>query len=150
MVYNWEVLTNENEILTRLVDKNFSIYNDVILEKIPNRKRANKISDYKVELIKYDELSNLRKVTTAEDGLLFTSDTWFPGWRAFLDGKEVNLLRANYAFRAIEVPKGDHLVEFVYKPLSFYNGLKVSISALLVLVVLFLFKANDRYINHYR
>ena len=45
----------------------------------------------------------------------------------FLDGKETKVYRADFAFRAIEIPKGVHEVRYLYKPRSFFNGLKISV-----------------------
>lgn len=67
-----------------------------------------------------------RIVLTSEtdgDGFLYLSDTYYPGWRAYVDGKETKIYRANLAFRAIEVPAGRHTVVFRYVPVAFYLGL---------------------------
>jgi uncharacterized membrane protein YfhO len=50
------------------------------------------------------------------------SDTYFPGWRVFVDGKEEKIYRADYNFRAVPISAGKHRVEFVYDPLSFKMG----------------------------
>ena len=49
-----------------------------------------------------------------------------------MDGREAEILRGNYAFRAVEVPMGRHEVEFRYRPRTFYVGLVLSVLALLV------------------
>jgi hypothetical protein len=61
-----------------------------------------------------------------KDALLFMSDTYYPGWKAFVDGKETTIYRSNMAFRAIQVPKGHHRVLFRYMPFSFLLGLALS------------------------
>ncbi|HPV07918.1 MAG TPA: YfhO family protein [Aggregatilineales bacterium] len=60
-------------------------------------------------------------------------DTDYPGWRASLDGEPVTIYRANGAFRAVEVPAGEHEVAFEYRPASVRIGGVVSAAALLVL-----------------
>ena len=57
-----------------------------------------------------------------ENSLLVLSDTYYPGWKAFVDGKKTKIYRADYTFRAISVSAGTHRVEFVYDPLSFKLG----------------------------
>jgi hypothetical protein len=69
---------------------------------------------------------------TDNDGFLYCSDTWYPGWRAYVDGKRTEIFRANLAFRAVFLPKGNHRVEFVYVPLSFYGGLGITVFGLLL------------------
>jgi hypothetical protein len=60
------------------------------------------------------------------DGYLFVADTWYPGWRAYMDGERAEILRANYLFKAIPVLAGQHVVEMVYKPGLYYLGASIS------------------------
>jgi uncharacterized membrane protein YfhO len=61
-------------------------------------------------------------VNSKEDNLLVLSDTYYPGWKAFVDGTPRKIYRANYGFRAVPLSAGTHRVEFVYHPLSFKLG----------------------------
>lgn len=61
------------------------------------------------------------------DCFLYLGDTFYPGWRAYVDGRRVPLLRANLAFRALSVPEGTHRVVFRYIPLPFYGGLALTL-----------------------
>jgi hypothetical protein len=67
------------------------------------------------------------KVSTDGPGWLFQADTWFPGWRAQVDGDRVPLYNANFLFRAVPVPAGSHQVVLVYQPFSFYLGVLISL-----------------------
>lgn len=71
-------------------------------------------------------------------GYLVCADTWYPGWRAYVDGVEVEVLRANYAFRAVVLPPGAREVVFVYRPVSFLVGEVISAVTLGVVGVVFL------------
>ena len=84
----------------------------------------------------YKETESLLKVSTPRDGLLFVSDTWYPGWEAYIDGRETKIYMANYAFRAIKVSSGEHEVRFVYRPKSFFDGLKVTGVAFFLLILI--------------
>jgi len=66
---------------------------------------------------------------TAEEGWLVLADVWYPGWRAYVDNDQVSIYRANYLFRAIQLPAGVHRVSFVYNPPSFRVGALVSMLA---------------------
>lgn len=70
------------------------------------------------------------------DGFLVLTDTWYPGWLATLDGREVEILRANGVFRAVRVPRGTSRVVFEYRPRSFRNGLALSAASLAVAAAL--------------
>jgi uncharacterized membrane protein YfhO len=73
------------------------------------------------------------EVLDSDGGWLVLSDLSYPGWQAYVDGKETALLQADYVFRAVWVPLGDHLVTFRYLPLSFMIGIGVSVLAWLAL-----------------
>lgn len=73
------------------------------------------------EAVLIKDTSNTLKIRThaSQPSLLMNSDTWYPGWRARIDGKEVPIHRANYMFRGVFVPAGEHTVEFDYWPTRF-------------------------------
>lgn len=67
----------------------------------------------KIELTRYANPGNLfYESESAEDGLAVFSEVYYKTWKAFVDGKEVPVLRANYILRAIEMPAGKHTIEF--------------------------------------
>ncbi|MGA1792226.1 MAG: YfhO family protein [bacterium] len=54
--------------------------------------------------------------------ILFLSDTHYPGWKVYVDGEKGEIFRADFAFRAVPLPPGEHRVVFVYRPLSVILG----------------------------
>ena len=66
------------------------------------------------------------RVTASQASVLVLADSYYPGWKAFVDGKETKILKANHFFRAVVLPKGAHRVEFVYDPWSFRLGWMIS------------------------
>lgn len=61
---------------------------------------------------------------------LVISQAWFPGWKAYVNGDEVPVWRANYAFDAIAAPAGRSTIEFVYEPESLRAGAWVGVVSL--------------------
>lgn len=55
-------------------------------------------------------------------------DSYYPGWRASLDGGEIDILRADDAFKAVVVPEGTHRVEFRYQSKTTSMGLAISLA----------------------
>jgi hypothetical protein len=74
------------------------------------------------------------QVEMTQAGYLVLADTYYPGWRALVDGQETEILAANHAFRAVALTAGEHTVVFEYAPLSFRLGAWISLGALLLLV----------------
>jgi uncharacterized membrane protein YfhO len=71
-----------------------------------------------------------------KDQWLLIARTWYPGWQIIIDGKASELLKADYVFMAVEVPAGDHVIELVYKPVSFQIGRGLSICGILIVIIL--------------
>ena len=93
----------------------------------------------KIELVRYANPGNLfYESESAESGLAVFSEVYYKTWRAFIDGEEVPVLRANYILRAIEIPAGKHQIEFRCKDELLVKSQWVSIvsSIVVVLVVL--------------
>lgn len=62
-------------------------------------------------------------------GLWVVSDTWFPGWRATVDGRDAEILRVNGIVRGVRVPPGEHALVMRYEPESFRVGTAISLAA---------------------
>jgi hypothetical protein len=59
-------------------------------------------------------------------GLVVLADLWDRGWRAYLNGKSIPIVRANHAIRGVAVPAGEGMLEFRYEPASFTWGLRLA------------------------
>jgi hypothetical protein len=75
-------------------------------------------------------------IKTTEDSLLVLNDTYYPGWKAFVDGKETKIYRGDYTFRAVPLNTGEHRVEFVYDPLSFKLGAAITLFGIIGCIVI--------------
>lgn len=80
-------------------------------------------------------------------GWLVIAQTYYPGWQALLDGETIPIERANLAFRAVAVPEGEHLLEFVYAPAWITPGAIITSVSLLCLVILFLWNRKSAAYN---
>jgi len=74
-------------------------------------------------------------VRTPVSGYLVLSDVYYPGWRATVDGVPAEVLRADYVFRAVLLPPGEHTVRMEFVPWTWRVGLAVSIVTWVGLVV---------------
>jgi len=85
-----------------------------------------------VQIEKFDDEDIQLNVKASGNNFLFLGDTFMSGetnyklfkvhtgWKAFIDGNETKMYRANHGFRGVVIPRGNHKVEFVYAPESFY------------------------------
>lgn len=76
-------------------------------------------------------------VKSGERSFLVLSDSWYPGWKAFVDGEETQIYRTNGVSRGIFVEgAGVHQVQFRFVPMSFYVGLGITTATMLTLVLM--------------
>ncbi len=88
-----------------------------------------------LEIWGYDLHTVTIYVITDQPGYLVLPDAYYPGWQATIDGDPTPIQRANYAFRAVYVPAGEHTVQFVFKPTIWKIGLIISGGTLLLLII---------------
>lgn len=75
---------------------------------------------------------------------------YYPGWKAYIDGKEVKLYRTNIRHMGIDVPAGKHTIEFRYKNFYFIYGCFISIFGLLMFIGLIVYnKKKDKEYGYY-
>lgn len=75
------------------------------------------------------------EVEATEPSVVVLSQAYYRPWQAFVDGARTQILRANYAFQALQVPAGRHTVRFVYKDSLFALGAVISLVTLAAAVV---------------
>jgi len=90
---------------------------------------------YTFDTLKYESVSKA-------NGLAVFSEVYYNEkngiWKAFVDGKEIPVLRINYILRATEIPAGKHKIEFVYVPAdrSAFKAIETGTSATMLLLVM--------------
>jgi len=113
-------------VLEHLSRLDFDPTQEVVIEEgLATTANGNFQSETKI--VHYSDRSATIRASLNAPGLLVLADSYYPGWRAFVDGKEERILRANLFFRAVSLGVGEHTVEFRYQPLSFTVGWIVSL-----------------------
>jgi hypothetical protein len=99
----------------------------VVLEQEPPFTAPDAINEgAKIEFVRYDLNRIELAVETPADGWLVLSEVYYPGWQATVDGERVDVLRADYTFRAVPLSPGSHFVRLWFAPATWYVGLTVS------------------------
>lgn len=132
VVHEFKVLREKEHILAELTSDGFDPRTRVILEEeplgtlvAPRSSAANSAA----RILHYTPNKVVIEVDTASDGFLVLGDIYYEGWKAFVDGANEKVYKADYIFRAVEVTRGQHIVDFVFDPLSFRVGLCISVMA---------------------
>ncbi|MBC7326646.1 YfhO family protein [bacterium] len=82
---------------------------------------------YSVNIEKEREGFVRLRVKCDRESYLLMNETFYPGWKAFVDGKEEKILPANYLFQSVHLAPGEHEVVFAYRPTSFKIGLYLAL-----------------------
>ena len=100
-------LNGFNPDSTAIVDVRFS---EQIIDNLDNSNTAINLEEYKPNYLKYASSST-------KDGIAIFSEIFYDkGWNAYIDGKLKAHFRANYVLRGMQIPAGNHLVEFKFEP----------------------------------
>ncbi len=132
---NYTVETNSKEEISKIYSQGFDFKNTLILEeKLPSEFNI-KPGSSKISEIKYLPNEISFKVRSSNDSLVFVSDNYYPGWKARVDGKQINVYIADYTFRAVPLKAGVHTVRMYFSSESFRIGSVISAIAILLLTL---------------
>lgn len=129
IVHRSEVIPSPEAVLERLLSEDFDPSQTVILEAPSpdlDQQGLPPASDlHGAQITSYSPHRVVIEADLEADGFLVLSDTYYPGWRAFVDGQEREIYQADYLFRAIFLEQGRHVVEFRYSPPFVRIGLAI-------------------------
>ena len=88
-----------------------------------------------IQLTSYEPNRLVYKASTPKDGVVVFSEIYYPGWQATIDGQLVDIARADYILRAINVPAGEHTIEMWFDPQSIQVTESIAYAALTLLLI---------------
>lgn len=129
-----EVVKKENDVqeLTQLLDSNFNISHSATSQDFSFAKST---VNAQVTIQSYEDQRIKLKTLQDKKAPMILSNIYYPGWKAFIDGKEAKVHKVNFIFQSILIPSGSHLVEFKYQPESFYYGLYLSMLGSVITII---------------
>ncbi len=101
-----------------------------------NEQRLGTAATGSIELVSYRPDHLVYDYSAPNDALAVFSEVWYDkGWKAYVDGQELPIIRANYLLRALQLPGGNHQVEFKFEPRSYHTGETISLIASIILLL---------------
>ena len=89
----------------------------------------------KISIIEYSINKIILSSSNDCDAQLLSSEVYYPGWQAKIDGKKTPVSSSNLAFRTVFLPAGKHIIEYYYYPYIYIYGLIISIITLISAVI---------------
>ncbi len=130
-----EIYPQEDQAIARLSADDFDLRRAAVLPQ-PLNVRLTAALTSTVRIIDLAP-THLTAITEASGPhLLVFSQIYYPGWQAKIDGQPVELLRVNLVQQGVIVPTGQHTVDLIFSPGSFWLGLIISAAALLLWLLL--------------
>ncbi len=134
LVHRWRVVEDER-VLEVLADSGFDCRAEVVLERDPgiDSPPAAGHIEAEAEVARYSQNEIVVRTASGSPGVLVLSEWYFPAWRAWVDGRPVEVLRADHALRAVPLAAGEHEVRFAYRSGPFRLGAALTVSTALLL-----------------
>ncbi|MCF7811237.1 YfhO family protein [bacterium] len=144
LVGKYQVVEDLDATINKMINGDWEPAQMTILQNEPLLKPVN---DYQgtAKIVNYQAEHVEIKVNIPKPKLLVLADSYYPsGWKAFVDGKKTDIIRADAVLRAVAVPSGEHTIEFIFKPKWFYVGLWVSLISVIGLIGLIIWQVRVR------
>ncbi|MGI4749146.1 MAG: hypothetical protein ACRYFB_00810 [Janthinobacterium lividum] len=113
-----------------IVDKQYQSQIDTKQNAI-DTKGTITLTSYAPEHLVYESGSTSNQVA------VFSEIYYSEGWKMLIDGVEKPYFRADYLLRAAQIPVGNHKIEFIFHPNSYYTGEGISLAGSVLLVLAF-------------
>lgn len=135
---DYRVIKDKQQIINTLLNPKFAIAKTILLQESPGIKPSSKAHPLP-KLESYKNNSITIKTYAKEETLLFLSDNYYSGWKAKVDNTETKIYRADYAFRAVKVPAGNHRVVFYFDSKVFKYAMILSCLGIFLTLLFVLF-----------
>ncbi len=134
MVPQVKMVPDQAKAIEEILKDGFDPLQSVVLEKMsqvsPVDGQGGKVLD-----LRYEGPNRIEVTAESLGGYLVLLDSFYPGWRVLVNGREQGLFRANGLFKAVFLEPGRHQIVFSYEPRYFVWGLLTSLISLCLVIV---------------
>ena len=134
LIYNSINVNSDLEAFDAIHSSNFDPFQNVVIQDGATINSGSPDTS-SLSYTQYTSHSREIHASTKSDAYLVFSEVWYPGWSVTIDGIPSEFSKANYAFRAVYLPAGDHIIHTEFKPQIWYVSLGISIFALLTIIL---------------
>ena len=148
-----QVLPDQGAIYMKLLDPTFDPERTVLMETEPSCWLSDGVGENTMSaekpvsrIVQHHSEYSAIETRSSQASYLYVSESYDPGWKARVDGKEAAVLRANLHFLAVPLLPGDHQVELFYAPRTYWWGWAAcggSLATILVGVLMFRRRRNE-------
>ena len=103
---------------------------------LPAGNAGQAIDTDEVKVSRYQPDSIAWSIRSGAPALLVMSESYYPGWKAWLDDTPTPIYRTDIAFRGVAVPPGEHVVRMEFRPVILPISACISLAAAMLLLVL--------------
>jgi len=143
-------VNNDDEKFNELYNKQYE-YDKKITIDVKYKDKFNKYKDKKSEekkakiSFKRNGLNNLCvDINNSVNGFLVVSENFYPGWIVKVNGVKKEIIKVNGFLKGIFVEQGKNVVELQYKPVILFIGYVMSLTAFLILFIIFFRRKNEK------
>ncbi len=133
----------EMKALTNFNSKEVAIVNKAEFGKALQAVKFEKDSTATIQAVDYKPNAIRYQSTNAQNGLAVFSEMYYAdGWNAYIDGKKTPHIRVDYVLRALEIPAGNHRIDFKFEPEVVQKGSTIALyssAGMLLLIALGLY-----------
>ena len=132
---DYKIAKTVGDISQILASEDFDPAKSVILEKEINLEKSNQ-GEGKVKIRNYQKTKVTLEAELSTPSLVVLADSFYPNWKAYVDGEQKEILAANINSRALIVKGGKHTIEFIYQPKKIWALVSIiSLGTAIVLII---------------
>ena len=97
---------------------------------------------FQIDILKNKPHEKIYSIGSNKPGFVVFSEMFYPGWKAEINNKEVELYKVNFILRGLFVPNGNNKIKFYFEPSSIKYGSLVQIVSIIVLVAMIFYSSK--------